>query len=426
MIERWWKTRKSLTSLVNPTADKAPKVLFERSFEDLYSDPGDPLMIPGKAGQSFVFSLDKDRFLLSGEGYSPNGNRPFLRSYHLADDSQSTLWQSQEDAYQKILAVIDRKSMQFLARTETPVNPPNFAFLELKDTQKTEDKAELQLISSFEHPYPEFKNIKKTKLRYQRDDGVQLSADLYMPLNYDPSQGNVPVILWAYPREYKSAKAAGQIRTSPQQFLRVSYWGVLPYLAAGYAVMDRVAMPIIGEGNKEPNDTFVKQLVANAEAALHIATEHGVDRSRAAIAGHSYGAFMTANLLAHSDLFRAGIARSGAYNRTFTPFGFQAEERTYWQAPMIYNTMSPFQNAEKIDEPLLLIHGQLDNNSGTYPIQSERLYHALKGLGGTARLVVLPYESHGYQARESIQHLLWEQLNWLDRWVKRPQQQAQH
>ncbi len=200
---------------------------------------------------------------------------------------------------------------------------------------------------------------------------------------------------------------------------------MLPYLAAGYAVMDRVAMPFVGEVKKEPNDSFVKQLLANAEAALSIAEEYGVDRDRAAIAGHSYGAFMTANLLAHSDLFRAGIARSGAYNRTFTPFGFQAEERTYWQAPEIYNTMSPFQNADKIDEPLLLIHGQLDNNSGTYPIQSQRLYHALKGLGGTARLVILPYESHGYRAKESVQHLLWEQLNWLERWVKRPHQQAQ-
>jgi len=159
--------------------------------------------------------------------------------------------------------------------------------------------------------------------------------------------------------------------------------------------------------------------VADAEAAVDEVVRRGVsDRNRIAIGGHSYGAFMTGNLLAHTRLFRAGIARSGAYNRTLTPFGFQAEERSFWQAPAVYQAMSPFNYADKIKDALLMIHGEQDNNSGTFPIQSERMFQAVKGLGGTARLVMLPNESHGYRARESIMQMLYESNNWLEKYVK--------
>lgn len=127
---------------------------------------------------------------------------------------------------------------------------------------------------------------------------------------------------------------------------------------------------------------------------------------------------MTANLLAHSDLFRAGIARSGAYNRTLTPFGFQSERRTFWEAPEMYAKVSPFWYADKIKEPILLIHGEADNNQGTFPIQSERMFAAIRGNGGTARLVMLPLEAHGYAAKESTEHTLFEMVQWFDKWVK--------
>jgi dipeptidyl aminopeptidase/acylaminoacyl peptidase len=178
-------------------------------------------------------------------------------------------------------------------------------------------------------------------------------------------------------------------------------------------------MPVVGEGEVEPNDTFVQQLVQNARAAIDAGVARGVtDPERVAIGGHSYGAFMTTNILAHSDLFRAGIARSGAYNRTLTPFGFQQEQRTLWDDADLYMAMSPFFHADGIQVPLLLIHGAEDNNPGTFPMQSERLYQALTGLGGTARLVMLPLESHGYRARESVLHMLWETVAWLDEFVK--------
>jgi len=245
-------------------------------------------------------------------------------------------------------------------------------------------------------------------------------ATLYLPEGYSPeTDGPLPVFMWAYPREYKSARAAGQMRGSPYQFIRVRWSSPVIWVLQGYAVLDGPTMPIIGEGDKEPNDTYVEQLVASAKAAIDELVKRGIaDPTRIAIGGHSYGAFMTANLLAHSDLFRAGIARSGAYNRTLTPFGFQAEERTFWQAPEIYFKMSPFMHADKVNEPILLIHGEADNNSGTFPLQSKRFYHALKGMGATVRLIMLPFESHGYRARESILHVLWEMNEWLEKYVK--------
>ena len=221
--------------------------------------------------------------------------------------------------------------------------------------------------------------------------------------------------MWAYPREYVDPSLAAQVTGSPYRFIRPSRLSPILWVARGYAVLDQVGMPIVGQDTLLPNDTFVEQLIMNAKAAIDYLVEDGVaDEKRIAIGGHSYGAFMTANLLAHSNLFAAGIARSGAYNRTLTPFGFQGEERTYWEAPHIYNKMSPFMHAHKIKTPILLIHGVNDNNSGTFPIQSERFYQAINGHGGPTRLVMLPYESHGYRARQSIMHQAWEIDSWLE------------
>ncbi len=248
-----------------------------------------------------------------------------------------------------------------------------------------------------------------------------MTGTLYLPAGYDPKRdGRLPVLMWAYPQEFKSADAAGQVTTSPYEFIRVSWASPVLWVAAGYAVFDDVAMPIVGEGEAEPNETFIPQLQANAEAAVKTIVDLGVgDPQKIGVGGHSYGAFMTANLIAHSDLFKAGVARSGAYNRTLTPFGFQSEERTFWEAPEVYNQMSPFNYADKIKEPLLLIHGEADNNSGTFPMQSERMFAAMKGHGANVRLVLLPHESHGYRAKESILHTAWEMNTWLEKYVKK-------
>src|SRR5687767_9487120 len=275
-------------------------------------------------------------------------------------------------------------------------------------------------LTEFKDPAPQFAGVTRELIKYKRADGVDLSATLYLPAGYDRSRGPLPFLFWAYPQEFKTAAAAAQVRGSPHRFVRPQGASHLFLLTQGYGVLDDPAMPIVGEGTAEPNDTYIEQLVAGAKAAVDEVVRRGVaDRERIAIGGHSYGAFMTANLLAHTDLFRTGIARSGAYNRTLTPFGFQAEERTYWEATDIYTKMSPFTYATRINEPILLIHGGADDNSGTFPVQTERFFAALKGAGATARYVVLPNEAHSYRARESTLHTLWEMSDWMDRYVKK-------
>jgi dipeptidyl aminopeptidase/acylaminoacyl peptidase len=275
-------------------------------------------------------------------------------------------------------------------------------------------------LTAFPHPTPQYKDVQTEAITYTRNDGVQLSGQLLLPAGYTPDKGPLPVVIWAYPREFGSADAAGQRSDSPYQFNAISYWGPQFFVTQGYAVLNNASMPIVAKGDgSEPNDTFIEQTVANAQAAIDELVRRGVsDGKRLAVGGHSYGAFMTANLLAHSNLFQAGIARSGAYNRSLTPFGFQAEPRDLWEATDTYITLSPFFFADQLKTPILFIHGEADNNTGTFPIQSERMFQAVKGTGGTARLVMLPYESHGYRGRESLMHMLWEQINWLETYVK--------
>ena len=277
-------------------------------------------------------------------------------------------------------------------------------------------------LTTLPDPAPFFSTVKAELITYTRPDGVKLSGTMYLPPGYNRARdGKLPFFLWAYPQEFRSEDAASQVAGSPYQFRRPSRADHLLLLAAGYGVLDNPTMPIVGQDGKEPNDAYVPQLIASAKAAIDKLEELGVgDRDRMAVGGHSYGAFMTGNLLAHSDLFRAGIARSGAYNRTLTPFGFQAEPRNYWQAPEVYDQMSPFHFADKIKEPILLIHGTHDNNQGTFPVQSERMFAAIKGNGGNVRYVQLPLESHGYIAKESRRHVIWEMVNWLDTHVKQP------
>jgi len=411
----WWKTRNLKAWHVQP-ADRGAeaKLVQDRSFQDRYADPGEPVMHPGKYGRQVILTADKgNTVFLIGDGASPEGDRPFLDARDLATGETKRLFHSEAPYYERPVELIDVKKRLLLTRRESQTNPPNYFLRDLKSeelVQKTE----------FPNPTPQLDGISKEMIQYERSDGVQLTGTLYLPAGYDKDRdGPLPTLMWAYPTEFKSASDAGQVTDSPYRFTRVGWWSPMLYLTLGYAVFDDPTMPIVGEGEEEPNDTFVEQLVSSAQAAVDVVVGRGVtDPDRVAIGGHSYGAFMAANLLAHSDIFRLGLPRSGAYNRTLTPFGFQAEERSLWEAPEIYFAMSPFMHAEKIDEPILLVHGEADNNSGTFPLQSERMYGALKGHGATVRLVMLPHESHGYRARESVMHLLWETSTWLDRYVK--------
>jgi dipeptidyl aminopeptidase/acylaminoacyl peptidase len=416
LVQEWqWKDRLTRIWAADPDKPAQSPVLFaEYSLEDRYNDPGIPLLTPTANG-TYVLRMTPDRqaIYLRGEGASPEGNFPFLDQRKIRSAESKRIWRCRAPYYEFFIDFLDEKAGYFLTRRESVDEQPNYYLHTLRPESS-------RAITEFPNPAPQLKGVQKELIRYQRKDGIELTATLYTPAGWERSKGTLPVLLWAYPQEFKSSKSAGQVTDTPYRFIRISPLSPLYWLLRGYAIADNPAMPIIGEGNNEPNDTYVEQLVASAEAIVAELVRRGVaDSTRLAIGGHSYGAFMTANLLSHTNLFQAGIARSGAYNRTLTPFGFQSEERILWEAPETYLKMSPFMHVQSMNTPLLLIHGEADNNTGTFPMQSERYFAALKGLGKPARLVLLPKESHGYRARESVLHMLWEMDQWLERYLGR-------
>lgn len=409
-----WKDRHTRTSIVAPDEPAAkPRVLWDRSSEDRYSDPGTPVLRPAPGGHRVLQVTSKGELLLTGDGASAQGDQPFLDRLDLATGKTERIWRSDGERFARVVAVVDQDGGDAIVSRETPTTPPQLYRTSFAG------KTERQL-PHVTHPVPELAQVKKQLIKWKRKDGLELSGMLYTPAGFRPGKDRpLPVLVWVYPQEFKSASAASEVRGSPYQFVVPQWSGPLFALTQGYAVVDNPTLAIIGEGKTEPNDTYVEQLADGAASMIDAVVALGVgDRDRFAVGGHSYGAFTTANLLAHTDLFRAGIARSGAYNRTLTPFGFQSEERTFWEAAATYDRMSPFRFADKINEPLLMIHGAADNNDGTFPIQSDRLFAALQGLGGHVRYVSLPAEAHGYRARESALHVLWEQVRWLDAHVK--------
>lgn len=411
----WWNDRNTKTYIFNPSnPNQEVKILFDRNYEDKYGDPGNFVTRRNHFDER-VLEMEGNQAFLIGDGFTDKGQFPFVDKIDLFSFKKKRLYQSQfEEKAEDITGAIDMAKGKILVRIESQKEFPNYY---IRDISK---KNKVTAITHFENPFKSIQDIHKEVIKYKREDGLELEGTLYLPAGYDmKKKERLPMILWAYPREFKSKSSAGQSTTNPNKFIYPHYGSPIYWVTRGYVVLDNADFPIVGEGDAEPNDTFVVQLVANAKAAIDAVSDLGyADRNRVGVGGHSYGAFMVANLLSHSDLFAAGIARSGAYNRTLTPFGFQSEERSYWDAPDVYNTMSPFMQANKLKAPILLIHGADDNNSGTYPMQSERYFNALKGLGATARLVMLPKESHGYSAKESILHMLWEQDEWLEKYVK--------
>jgi dipeptidyl aminopeptidase/acylaminoacyl peptidase len=400
-------------------ATGAVTLLVERNSTDAYSDPGAPVLTRNQYGLPALQTVDNGSRLLFNNpvGSSPQGDLPFLAKFDLGSHQKDIIWRCRPGSYEYVSEVLDADRLIILSRKESHTEVPNYYLKQLGSSDADRP------VTAFTNPYPQLEGVTRQKISYKRADGVDLTGDLYLPKGYDVKKdGPLPVLIWAYPREFNSASDAAQVRGSKDRFTMISWGSPVFWVTQGYAILDNAEMPIVAtDTSKKPNDDFVHQLTMNAQAAIHELAALGVgDSNRVAVGGHSYGAFMTANLLAHTNLFRAGIARSGAYNRTLTPFGFQNEDRTYWEDPRLYYDMSPFMFADKIRTPILLIHGEMDDNPGTFPIQSERLYNAIKGNGGTVRYVVLPYEAHGYRGRENLLHLLYEQNAWLEKYVKNP------
>ncbi len=394
------------TVLLQGTA--APKQIWSRSEQDRYGNPGTPQTATNASGHNVVRQSGNAIFL-EGEGASPAGDRPFLDRYDLVTGKTERLFHCDTEGYESVVEVLDDSGRRLLTRRETPADPPNYMI--------RSPGAPPFALTHLQDPAPQLRKITKQLVTYKRADGVPLSFTLYLPPDYKPGT-RLPTVIWAYPREFNDPETAGQVSGSTKRFTTITGPSHLFFLLSGYAILDGASMPVVGDP-ETVNNTYIEQIVQSAKAAIDKAVEMNVtDPARVGIGGHSYGAFMTANLLAHSDLFRAGIARSGAYNRTLTPFGFQAERRTLWEAPDTYLKMSPFVYANKLNEPILFIHGEADNNAGTFPIQSDRMYQAVSGNGGTARLVLLPHEAHGYEGRESVEHVVAEMLGWFDKYLR--------
>lgn len=392
------------------------KMISDLNVNDRYNDPGQPVMKMLPNGNS-VIRQNGDLIFLTGNGASPDGDRPFLRQMNTKTLKIDEIFRSAKGEYEAFAAFAEDNGYSFFTRKESPADPPNIHFHQVCPPNTQCIAVFDRKVTDFKDPTPQLRGITKQLVKYKRADGVDLSFTLYLPPGY--KQGTrLPTVVWAYPLEFTDSSTAGQVAGSTSRFTQIGSYSELFFLLEGYAVLADTTMPIVGDP-LTVNDTFVKQIVDSAQAAIDKAVEMGVtDRDRVGVGGHSYGAFMTANLLAHSRMFRAGIARSGAYNRTLTPFGFQSERRTFWEAPKLYGDVSPFFFADKIKDPLLMIHGEADDNQGTFPIQSERLFAAMSGLGGTARLVMLPLEAHGYRAKETTEHVLYEMVNWFDKYVK--------
>jgi len=415
LIDEWYDTRNEKTYLINPSdPGLSPKVINDRNFQDVHSDPGDFETVKNNYGR-YVLAMENSNLFRLGDGFTPEGQFPFIDELNLETFESKRIYQSAyTDKIEEIFAIEDIQKGEVLVRIQSKNEYPNYFLRNIKQENA------LTRLTSFPNPFESIKDVHKELIKYKRADGVELSGTLYLPAGYNHTQKEkLPLLIWAYPAEYKDKDSAGQSTSNPNEFTFPYYGSFVYWVTRGYAVLDDAAFPIIGEGETEPNDSFIEQLVDNARAAIDAVDALGyINRNKVAVGGHSYGAFMTANLLSHCKLFACGIARSGAYNRTLTPFGFQSEQRNYWEAPDVYNAMSPFMNADKMKTPLLLVHGEADNNPGTFTLQTERYFQALKGLGAPARLVILPKESHSYVACENILHLLWEQDRFLEKYLK--------
>lgn len=413
VTEFWYDTRNIKQHWLNPKTGES-KLFSDRNYQDIYSNPGSFHTVKNEYARNVVEIIGNKAHLI-GEGYTKEGQFPFIDELDLKTLKSKRLYTVKTTTKKEdVIDILDIKKGNILVMVQSPSEYPNYFVRNIKSNKST-------ALTNFENPFKGIKDVHKEVIQYKREDGVQLSGTLYLPAGYDrkAKTEKLPLLIWAYPTEYKDKATAGMSKQNPNSFTYPYYGSFVYWVAKGYAVLDDASFPIVGEGDNEPNDNFIEQLVANGKAAIDAVDNLGfIDRSRVGVGGHSYGAFMTANLLSHSDLFACGIARSGAYNRTLTPFGFQSEQRNYWDNPDLYNTMSPFMNADKMKTPMLLVHGEEDNNSGTYTEQTKRYFDALKNLGAPVRMVLLPKESHGYVARENILHLLWEQDVFLEKYLK--------
>lgn len=373
---------------------------------DVVGDPMQALRVNGESGAI----LETSGILhFKDETSLDTGAHPTLVAWTYATGKSDELWRSKDTEHAEVLAVLKHKKREYLIATESPSLPRHLVISR---------EGQRHGLTQPAPPHPELFGMERRMMRYKRADGLPLSGMLSLPAGAQEGI-TTPLVLWIYPRDFADSDQASKSKEYPQRYIDPKGASRFLLLNQGYALFD-CPMPIVGEVTSGRDD-FLSQLISNAEAAIdHLVSIGIADRDRIAVMGHSYGAFAVANLLAHSKLFRTGIATSGAYNRTLTPFGFQRETRTFWQNTEAYVNMSPFFFADNIEGSLLLVHGEADDNAGTPILQSERFYAALVGNGVRTRFVSFPYEGHHLRGRDAVLHTAAEMIHWLDRELRSP------
>ncbi len=358
-----------------------------------------------------------------GANWNTQAPRPWVDKLDFETGKRDRVFDSPANGYDEFVSALDDDFSAYIYMHESPTVIQDAYVRDMKagtSTQLTHAKDVAPEVSGAQH--------KRIQLTRQRD-GIKFWVDLTLPADWKPGT-RLPGIIWFYPREYTAQADYDRSRytTNINKFpdtpaLRPASSTKL-WVTQGNAVIEPDC-PIMGSAGKM-NDNYARDLAENLELTVNAMVDQGyIDRDHVGIGGHSYGAFSTVNALTLTSIFKAGIAGDGMYNRSLTPFGFQSERRNFFEAQSTYLEMSPFFRADKISGPLLMYHSLEDQNVGTAPISSIRMFHALQGLGKPAALFMYPYEDHSVATYQTDLDQWARWFAWFDMYVKNPSPKVQ-
>ena len=381
-----------------------------------YQNPGTIMAKRGRAGGNVALVSTDGRFAyLQGTRYfktwQDSAPRGFVDKVEIKSGQKSRVFEGRTDMYETVTAALDDDFSKFVVARESPTQVSDAYLRDGASGNYTK-------LTNNKDYTPEFTAAIRKRIPVMRADGYRFIVNLTLPQDYKPGT-RLPAMFWFYPYEFTDQ--AGYDRTlrtnNINQFPNAGPRTIEYLVTQGYAVAN-FDPPIFG-ANGRMNDNYVSDLVGNLTAVIDELDKQGfIDRSRLGLGGHSYGAFSTVNAMVNTPYFKAGIAGDGMYNRSLTPNGFQSERRDFWEAQKTYLDMSPFFKADKLTGALLMYHSIEDQNVGTAPISSERMMHALQGLGKVASLYMYPYEDHGPAAKETLLDQWARWTAWLDVYVK--------
>jgi dipeptidyl aminopeptidase/acylaminoacyl peptidase len=377
------------------------------------NSPGTLVTTDGPLGRPVVREAGSSVFLRGTQQPTDpekEGPRPFLDKVDLDAGKTTRLWQGPADAYETLNSFLDAEGSRLLVDRQSATQPNN--------THIFENGALGRMLTENKDHAPDITEAKRYRIRVTRADGFKFWVRVTVPKWHMPGQ-KLPAMFWFYPGEFtdQAAYDRGQRNQNKNLFPNVGNTSMALLTRLGYAFVDPDC-PIVGPAGRM-NDYYVNDLRNNLSATIDELERQGlIDRTKLAIGGHSYGGFSTANAMVHTPFFKAGIAGAGNYNRTLTPMSFQTESRSIHEARQTYLDMSSMLFAENMTGALLMYCGMLDQNVGTDPINSVRMFNVLESIGKPAALYMYPYEDHGQVAKETLQDMWARWIAWLDKYVE--------